>query len=134
MNGSEKPKILIAEDDTDLRNMLAEALGQEYDVTGVASGDKALQLLIMGTFDILLTDMGMPGMTGEEVVRALSPEIRKRLIIIFSTGQSRDELASLLEDGVLGRINHCKKPDLTGVKKAIEKELALRSMEAEGSE
>src|SRR5690606_4321346 len=78
-------KILLAEDDDSLRGFLARALERAgYDVTACADGDEALAQ-IDKPFDLLLTDIVMPGADGIEVARqaaALQPNLR----IMFITG------------------------------------------------
>ena len=79
-------RILLAEDDDSLRAFLARALERAgYDVVSCADGDEALAALARGRFDLLLTDIVMPGADGIEVARqaaARDPALR----IMFITG------------------------------------------------
>ena len=79
------PRILLAEDDDSLRGFLARALERAgYEVTACADGDEAAAVLDQD-WDLLLTDIVMPGMDGIEVARqaaALHPDLR----IMFITG------------------------------------------------
>ena len=78
-------RILLAEDDDALRRFLAKALERAgYEVRACADGDEALAALDPD-YDILLTDIVMPGTDGIEVARqaaALQPRMR----IVFITG------------------------------------------------
>jgi two-component system cell cycle response regulator CpdR len=80
------PRILLAEDDDSLRAFLTRALQRAgYDVTACADGDEALQVLGDHQWDLLLTDIVMPGVDGIEVAReaaAREPSLR----IMFITG------------------------------------------------
>lgn len=67
-----KSQILVLEDDPDLRLMLAEVLSDEgYEVTTVAAGEEAIRLAAQQDFDLLVTDVRMPGVDGLEALRQL---------------------------------------------------------------
>ena len=78
--------ILLAEDDDSLRGFLARALERAgHQVRVCADGDEAVDALDDGPYDLLLTDIVMPGTDGIEVARiaaARSPG----LCIMFITG------------------------------------------------
>src|SRR5437762_4599695 len=79
------PRILLAEDDDSLRGFLSRALeGAGYDVVACADGDEAAAVLDE-TWDLLLTDIVMPGMDGIEVAR-LAAQRHPGLRIMFITG------------------------------------------------
>jgi len=82
-------KILLAEDDAAMRQYLVRALERSgYVVTGVEDGTEASQLLSAGGhFDLLLTDIVMPGMDGIELAQKASlqfPDIKVMFITGFS--------------------------------------------------
>lgn len=59
------PRILIAEDDDAVREFVARALTlQGHEVRAVADGGQALEALAAAPYDLLLTDIVMPGMDG----------------------------------------------------------------------
>lgn len=64
--------VLLAEDDEAIAAPLSRALGREgYDVTVEQTGPATLDLALGGTFDLLILDLGLPGMDGLEVCRQL---------------------------------------------------------------
>ena len=79
-------KILLAEDDTDMRRFLVKALENAgFDVTSYDNGLSAYQRLREEPFELLLTDIVMPEMDGIELARRaaeLDPDIK----IMFITG------------------------------------------------
>jgi two-component system cell cycle response regulator CpdR len=87
------PRILLAEDDDSLRGFLARALERAgYEVLACADGDEAAAAL-NETWDLLLTDIVMPGLDGIEVARraaASQPGLR----IMFITGFAAVALAA----------------------------------------
>ena len=91
---SPRTRILLAEDDDSLRAFLSRALERAgYEVTACADGDEALEALGCARFDLLLTDIVMPGADGIEVARkgsARDPAMR----IMFITGFAAVALAA----------------------------------------
>jgi PAS domain S-box-containing protein len=68
-------RILIVDDETDALDLISMELAQHgATVTGVASAEEALQALGRETFDVLISDIGMPQMDGYDLIR----EVRKR--------------------------------------------------------
>ncbi|HSV03542.1 MAG TPA: response regulator [Phenylobacterium sp.] len=87
------PRILLAEDDESLRGFLARALERAgYEVTACADGDEAAAHLDE-SFDVLLTDIVMPGLDGIEVAR-LAAARHPGLRIMFITGFAAVALAA----------------------------------------
>ena len=79
-------RILLAEDDDSLRGFLTRALQRAgYDVRSCADGYEAMAALDDGPFDLLLTDIVMPGADGIEVAREAALRT-PGLPIMFITG------------------------------------------------
>ena len=95
------PRILLAEDDDSLRGFLARALERAgYEVRSCADGDEALVALEDGDWDLLLTDIVMPGTDGIEVARQAAAR-SGRLRIMFITGFAAVALAAGRGAGVV---------------------------------
>ena len=66
-------QILIIDDDIPVGNMLEEVLGREgYKVLRAYSGTEALLLLSAGQPDLVLLDLMLPGLSGEEILPRLA--------------------------------------------------------------
>lgn len=79
-------KILLAEDDDDMRNFLVKALEKAgHKVTSFREGLSAFEEIKQTSFDLLLTDIVMPEMDGIELARRAS-ELDPSLKIMFITG------------------------------------------------
>ena len=83
---AESPKILLAEDDTDMRRFLVKALQNAgFNVVSYDNGLSAYQRLREEPFELLLTDIVMPEMDGIELARRAS-ELDPDIKIMFITG------------------------------------------------
>lgn len=85
-------KILIVDDDSDIREFLSYNLGREgYEVHCAANGIEAIQKAGQTNPDLILLDIMMPGADGIEVCQQLRelPEMN-RVIIVFLTARSED--------------------------------------------
>jgi two-component system cell cycle response regulator CpdR len=81
-------RILLAEDDDSMRDFLTKALSRAgHEVQAVADGEDGLDVLgeAPGQFELLLTDIVMPGVDGIELARRAA-EVDPRLKIMFITG------------------------------------------------
>jgi CheY-like chemotaxis protein len=67
-----KAKILVIDDEESVRSVLSRVLSQvNHQVTVAENGEEGIRLFKEKEFDIVLTDLGMPGMSGWEVCRAI---------------------------------------------------------------
>lgn len=87
-------KILLAEDDNSLRRFLTKALERAgYQVRPCPDGETALEALDDGPYDLLLTDIVMPGVDGIEVAREAAAR-QPGVPIMFITGFAAVALAA----------------------------------------
>jgi CheY-like chemotaxis protein len=78
-------RILVVEDNGNTRNILCEVLAKlGHSAKGVSSAEKAMQELETSKFDMLLTDVNLPGMSGVELARKVFAETPLMSIIISS--------------------------------------------------
>ena len=88
--------IAVIEDDISIGNLLEELLtGEGYGVLRAYSGTEALMLLENHTPDLVLLDLMLPGLSGEDVL----PNIRNIPVIILSAKADAEHKAELLIDG-----------------------------------
>ena len=79
-------RILLAEDDTSMREYLQRALIRVgYEVEAVGCGTEAMPLLEAGRYDLLLTDIVMPEMDGIELAQKAA-DIAPGIRVMFITG------------------------------------------------
>ena len=100
--------VLVVDDEETVRTLVARTLeGADYDVDVAADGASALERLKDQDYDLLITDLKMPGMDGLTVIR----EARRRtagMPIIIITGNSTE--ASAIEAINLGVSGYLTKP------------------------
>jgi PAS domain S-box-containing protein len=84
--GEQRPHVVLADDNADMRQYLARLLAPSYDVTAVADGKDALAAAARVHPDLILTDVMMPGLDGFELLRQLraDPELRDIPVIVLS--------------------------------------------------
>ena len=100
-----RPRILVVDDEASIRDLLAKTLAlAEYDVDLAADGRAALERLRIIPYDLLITDLKMPGIDGLTVIkeaRRLKPDIPVIIITGFSTEASAIEAVNLGVSGYL---------------------------------
>ncbi len=101
-------KILVVDDEVELKNVLVETLtAQGYETVGFTSGEAALAALREQDFDVLLTDLMMPGMDGIALLQA-SLAIDPNLVPIVMTGHGTIQTA--VDTMRLGAFDYVLKP------------------------
>jgi two-component system, NtrC family, response regulator AtoC len=86
-------KILFVEDDERLRDVLLEAAElEEYDAQGVSTAEAAVERLRAEPFDILVTDVTLPGMSGLDLLRHC-PRLRPGILPIVITAYGTVDIA-----------------------------------------
>jgi CheY-like chemotaxis protein len=86
--------VLLVEDDDDNRELMGEVLvGEGYDVVPAASGAEAVRILGGRAVDVVVTDVGMPGVSGLEVARAAKANGRKIPVVIVTGWAEREDIA-----------------------------------------
>jgi len=109
----ESARILIVDDETVIRDGLKRVLeGQSFVVETCSSGFSAIELLQQREFDLIITDLKMPGMSGIEVlksVKTLQPHIPVILITGFA---SIDTAVEAIKNGASDYITKPFAPDI----------------------
>lgn len=101
-------KILVADDDKNLRKVLVSELSSEgCDVTDTENGAKALELFEKDEYDVLLLDLNMPGLSGVDVLKKIeSLQIPVEIIVLTAHGT----VSTAVEAMKLGAYDFLTKP------------------------
>lgn len=121
-----RAKILITDDDTQIRGLLRELLKVKYDCQTVCTGEEALTILENQTFDLVLSDINMPGISGLKLV-PLILELAPDTVVVMISGQQTIDFA--IESMRVGAFDYITKPpDLRQVEAAVERALKHRRL------
>ncbi|MDF2845606.1 MAG: DNA-binding response regulator [Herbinix sp.] len=92
----ETANILIVEDNEDINRILYRYLSKEgYQVTSAFSGTEAKLLLSMKAYDLVLLDLMLPGMSGEELIPIISKDSNTPILVISAKSTLEDRVNAL---------------------------------------
>lgn len=118
---TQKSKLLIIDDEEPIRSLLIDLLGGDYDCSDAGSAEEALTALADETFDLVISDIDMGGMSGLELVprvHSLSPDT----VVVMISGNSDIEFA--IEALRVGAFDYISKPiDIRHVEASVERAL-----------
>ena len=128
---SAKPKILIVEDDSDLRKFLVHLLNHSgYDAISAENGIKALNEIDRNAPDLVLLDINLPDIHGHQIIESIASK-NSHLPVVAITGDASVE--SAVETIKRGAYYYFEKPfQPAKLLKTIENALDLRKSEAQG--
>jgi signal transduction histidine kinase len=126
-----KPRLLMAEDNEDLRIFMLQALARHFDITTARNGEDALAKIRQARPDIVVTDVMMPIMSGNDLARVMKADAHMRTIpIIMLTARSGHDAA--LEGYASGADDFVTKPFNANVLVArIRAQLKLQALSAQ---
>ncbi len=115
------PRILIVDDEVEITEILADLLSEEYECLRAASAEEALTRLHEGVFQLVISDITMPGMSGLDMIphiKALSPDT---VVVMISGMQTVESAIGALR---LGAFDYLMKPfDLRQVEAVVKRAL-----------
>jgi DNA-binding NtrC family response regulator len=129
MNGEGK-RILIVEDDPGLRFTMTDALeGNGFAVTGADNGVEAIRRLLDEAFDVVVTDLRLPGKDGMEVLRAAREKTPPPSVVVMTGYGSVESAVAAMKSGAE---DYLTKPfSMEELLLLLAKILRLRSLEEE---
>jgi putative nucleotidyltransferase with HDIG domain len=115
------PRILIVDDEVEITEILADLLSEDYECLRAASAEEALARLHEGQFQLVISDITMPGMSGLDMIphiKALSPDT---VVVMISGMQTVESAIGALR---LGAFDYLMKPfDLRQVEAVVKRAL-----------
>lgn len=89
-------RLLLVEDDAELASMVAEFLsGHRFAVEIEGNGTRAAERIQAEDFDVLVLDIGLPGMDGISICRTVREKFRGPILMLTARGDEIDEVISL---------------------------------------
>jgi DNA-binding NtrC family response regulator len=123
------PSVLIVDDEKHTREGLQQALAEIYDVTVAASADEAFNLLEAQPYDVVLTDLRMPGKSGLKVIdKALALPQRPAVLMMTAYGN----IDTAVEAMKRGAVDFLTKPvNIERLEVLIQRALKTKTLEVE---
>src|ERR1700691_2306637 len=123
------PSVLIVDDEIHTREGLKQALTEQYDVSLAANADEAFNLMDTQPFDVILTDLRMPGKSGLKVIdRALALPSKPAVLMMTAYGN----IDTAVEAMRRGAVDSVTKPvNIERLDVLIRRALKSKSLEVE---
>jgi len=123
------PRVMVAEDEADMLFLISrriENLGHE--VTRAADGDEAMRMILRSNFDLVVTDINMPGATGLDLLAELKNRDPYCQVIIVTANATMENAIEALNRGAF---SYLTKPfdHISVVSSAVERALEYRQLQ-----
>ncbi len=119
------PKILVVDDDDAIRDTLYDLLSEQYVCQTAETAEKALARLEADEYDVVLTDISMPGLSGLELLGHIRQKYSKTPVIIISGISDQEHAQGLIR---LGAFDFLLKPfRLEVVEKSVQRAVEYRA-------
>ena len=115
------PRILIVDDEVEITEILADLLSEEYDCIRAGSAEEALARLHEGEFQLVISDITMPGMSGLDMIPHVKEFAPDTVVVMISGMQTVESAIGALR---LGAFDYLMKPfDLRQVEAVVKRAL-----------
>jgi len=101
----EKKTILVVDDEEVIREFLTEVLSEDFLVSTATDGDEAIEQLSRKQFDLVITDMKMERVQGEEVVKYTKETYPSSEVIVISGYSSLYSVGQTINSGAFAFIS-----------------------------
>jgi DNA-binding NtrC family response regulator len=97
--------LLIVDDDDNIRETLHELLSSSYECHTADRAEQALAYLEVENYDVVLTDISMPGLSGREILKRVQKNHPATPVIVISGNSNAEAAAELLAMGAFAYLN-----------------------------
>jgi two-component system response regulator PilR (NtrC family) len=126
------PRILIVDDDTFIRTVVANLLTRHgYDITAASSGEEALQILRGQIFDLMISDVEMVPMNGLELLQKVRASYANMAVVMLTSQDSIDVAVGAMKKGAFDFLVKPFRPDELYL--AVQRTLGCYSAPAENN-
>lgn len=126
------PRALVVDDDETIRDTLYELLSEEYLCQTAETAEKAFARLEADSYDVVLTDISMPGLSGLELLGHVRQKFPHTPVIIISGISDQEHAQGLIR---LGAFDFLLKPfSLDAVEKSVKRAVEYRRHLLEGDD
>ena len=124
-----KPRILVIDDERNTREGLGRALKPKYDVTLAESGEAGYKKLTQQAFDLVLTDLRMPGLDGLSFIRRVNTMDTPPTCIMLTAYGSVENAVEAMKAGAYDYLT--KPVNLGNLEMLVERALESRDLKQE---
>jgi DNA-binding NtrC family response regulator len=107
----ERARILVVDDKENIVKLFARILGDAYELTTAADGNRAISLITSQEFDIIVTDLRMPGADGFEVLRVAKARAPHTEVIMMTAYATVQDAVEAMKQGAFDYIQKPFDPD-----------------------
>ena len=126
MTGDSRPRILIVDDERGINEVLFDLLSEEYDCVSASSAEEALDHLQKAEFELVISDITMPGMSGLDMLPHAKEIAPNTIVVMISGMQTVESAIGALR---LGAFDYLMKPfDLRQVEAVVKRALEHRDL------
>lgn len=116
--------LLVVDDDNNIRETLCEFFSETHECHSADRADQALAFLEFENYDVILTDLSMPGLDGQQLLKRVQQTHPDTPVIVISGNSTEEEGLSSL---ALGAFAYLTKPfRLEDVENTVNRALASR--------
>ncbi len=116
--------LLIVDDDEKVRNTLNDLLSGTHECHTADRAEQALAYLELENYDVVVTDITMPGLSGREILKCIQEKHSATPVIVISGNSDEEDARELI---AMGAFAYLKKPfQLEDVEDAVDRALAHR--------
>ncbi len=124
-----RPRVLVLDDEWSILERIRQSLTEAYEVTVASRAQEALDIMGQGSFDVVLTDLRMPGMDGLALVKELKARHPQTQYILMTAFSDIEDTISAIR---LGVADYLRKPfTMSEVKHALGRCLEQRRLRRE---
>jgi DNA-binding NtrC family response regulator len=123
------PSVLIVDDEKHTREGLKQALSESYDVAVAASADEAFNLMDSQAYDVILTDLRMPGKSGLKVIDRALALANKPAVLMMTAYGSVDTAVEAMKRGAVDFLT--KPVNIERLDVLIKRALKTKTLEVE---
>ena len=121
MSTNVQPRLLLVDDELEITEILADLLSDSYTCSRAASAEQALKLLEDDEFELVISDITMPGMSGLEMISEVKRISPNTVVVMISGMQTVESAIGALR---LGAFDYLMKPfDLRQVEAVVKRAL-----------
>jgi DNA-binding NtrC family response regulator len=132
----ERASILVVDDKENMLSLLGRILGDAHDVTAAPDGQRAISLIASREFDVILTDLRMPGADGFEVLRVAKSRAPATEVVMMTAYASVQDAVEAMKQGAYDYVQKPFDPDDVSlvVARALERRRLRGGSERKGGE